>query len=109
MLECPKGCCQIAMPDDVFCGMCGTKLEEVRKCPACEYRLFLSDVFCRKCGKSVAGAAVESAVALPPGIWQCGCGHVNDCNLATCAQCGRTPSESAAAAAPVGQNDDVPF
>ena len=52
-MECPKNCCQVAMPDDVFCGMCGTKLEEVRKCPHCEYTLFLSDVFCRKCGKSV--------------------------------------------------------
>jgi hypothetical protein len=53
MLECPKGCCQVAMPEDVFCGMCGTKLEEIRKCPKCGYALFLSDVYCRKCGKSV--------------------------------------------------------
>jgi hypothetical protein len=26
--------------------------------------------------------------------WHCGCGHWNGCNLATCAMCGRTPSES---------------
>jgi hypothetical protein len=26
--------------------------------------------------------------------WYCGCGHWNGCNLAICALCGRTPSES---------------
>jgi len=24
-------------------------------------------------------------------VWECGCGHVNDCSLATCAACGRRP------------------
>jgi predicted amidophosphoribosyltransferase len=44
------------MPQDVYCGICGTKLEEIRKCPSCEYTLFLSDRFCRACGKAVAPA-----------------------------------------------------
>jgi hypothetical protein len=28
------------------------------------------------------------------GIWHCGCGHWNGCNLAVCADCGRKPNES---------------
>jgi hypothetical protein len=34
--------------------------------------------------------------------WNCGCGHVNGSNLATCARCGRTPSEGNATG-----NDDA--
>lgn len=68
MKECPKNCCQVAMPDDVFCGMCGTRLEEVRKCPACEYRLFLSDVFCRKCGKPVMQSEMNKMEAEVEGV-----------------------------------------
>lgn len=63
MLECPKGCCQVAMPDENFCGMCGTRLEEIRKCPACGYQLFLSDVYCRKCGKAVSAPTVPTPAA----------------------------------------------
>ena len=75
MLECPKNCCQVAMPDDVFCGMCGAKLEEIRKCGKCGYALFLSDVFCRKCGKPVAAKSLadeidemEEEVERPPDV-----------------------------------------
>ena len=62
MLECPKGCCQVAMPDDVFCGICGARLEEIRKCGKCGYSLFLSDVYCRKCGKFVGEKALRAGV-----------------------------------------------
>jgi rRNA maturation protein Nop10 len=51
------------MPEDVYCGICGTKLEEIRKCPSCEYTLFLSDRFCRKCGKVVAPTTAQPPVA----------------------------------------------
>jgi hypothetical protein len=50
------------MWQDVFCGICGTKLEEIRKCPSCEYTLFLSDRFCRKCGKVVGDKALRAGV-----------------------------------------------
>jgi len=62
MLECPKGCCQVAMPMDQYCGMCGTKLAEIRHCPHCEYTLFLSDRFCRACGKLVGDKALRAGV-----------------------------------------------
>lgn len=62
MLECPKQCCQIAMPEDVYCGICGTKLEEIRKCGKCGYMLFLSDVYCRKCGKAVVENPLKDAI-----------------------------------------------
>ena len=35
----------------------------------------------------------EITVRLLEDSWSCGCGHVNGCNLAVCAVCGRKPGE----------------
>lgn len=47
---CPK-CGNEIEPSEIFCGICGTKLEKV--CPNCKTTNNISDRFCRSCGKKL--------------------------------------------------------
>ncbi len=48
-LKC-ESCSSMVLPDDVFCGNCGTPAVKERTCPECGSHSDGKDRFCRKCG-----------------------------------------------------------
>jgi len=48
-LKC-SSCSSMVLPDDVFCGHCGSPATRERTCPKCGRRSDGRDRFCRKCG-----------------------------------------------------------